>query len=89
MAITLLQERKKQRNLIFVLLIVIILGIFAVAWQGFILKPALSPPETSKVREIKINFEALKSPLLQELQVFEEISHLEEKIGRENPFLPY
>jgi hypothetical protein len=61
-------------------------------WQGVLkerfskIKEALTPsPEPKK---IEINLEVLKSPILKELQSFEEIKPFEGKIGRENPFLP-
>jgi len=89
MAITFLQQRKKQKRLIFVLLAVIIL-IFIVVWRGFLVKtkPVLVPI-ISEPPKIEINFEVLKSPILKELQPFEEINPFEEEIGRENPFIPY
>ena len=89
MAITFLQQRKKQKRLIFVLLAVIIL-IFIVVWRGFLVKPKpVLVPIISEPPKIEINFGVLKSPILKELQPFEEINPFEEEIGRENPFTPY
>ena len=89
MAITFLQQRKKQKSLIFVLIAVIIL-IFIVVWRGFWAKPKpVLVPMISEPPKIEINFEVLKSPILKELQLFEEIKPFEEEIGRKNPFLPY
>lgn len=89
MAITFLQQRKKQKRLIFVLLAVIIL-IFIVVWRGFLVKPEpVLVPIISEPPKIEINFGVLESPILKELQVFEEIKSFEEQVGRENPFVPY
>jgi len=99
MAITFLEEKKRQRYLIviFIILIVVIIGVI---WQSFFREREVIPgPEVVfKPPVIKINFEILKSPALEELQPFEPIPSLEEeiaatgkevKIGRDNPFLPY
>lgn len=53
------------------------------------MKPLPLPPEPERLPVIKINFEILQNPLLQEFQLFEEIPPLEEEIGRGNPFLFY
>ena len=91
MAITILETRKKQRNLIFVLA-AIALVIFLIIWQGSLTKkipPPISPAEAYKPPEVKIDWEVLTNPRLGELQPFPEISPWLEKIGRENPFLPF
>lgn len=88
MALTFLQPGKRQRYL-FPLLIVVIFGIAFVVWNYFLAKPEFPSFEPLPPPEIKINFELLKSPILDELQLFEEISPFEEEIGRENPFVPY
>ncbi|MDI6591444.1 MAG: hypothetical protein QME61_00655 [Patescibacteria group bacterium] len=85
MKIAFLEKRKKQKYLI---LTIIILTILMGIWYGFLLKPK-PLPKVFKPPEIKINFEVLKNPLLEELQPFEEIKPFEEKIGRENPFISY
>ena len=87
MAITFFQQRKKQKYLIGAF-IVMILAILVIVWQGFLLKPK-PPIKVLKPPEIKINFEVLKSPILESFQPFEEIPPFEEEAGRENPFLPY
>lgn len=91
MAITFFQQRKKQRYLILAF-ILIILVVLLLVWQFFLLeKPKPKPKiiEGPKPAEIKINFEVLKDPILEGLQPFEEIPPFEEKVGRENPFIPY
>ena len=92
MAITYIEQGKKQKKLIYVLIIVLLITGF-VLWQGVLKKPL------SKIREIKgpaaefkkieIDFKVLENPILKELQPFEGILPFGEKIGRENPFLPY
>lgn len=88
MVITFIEPGKRQKYLT-LLLIVVILGIVFLIWNYFLAKP--QPPSFKPLPppEIKINFEILKSPILDELQLFKEISPFEEEIGRENPFIPY
>ena len=90
MATTFPKEKKSKYYLILLLVIIFLLVIFFVVWRIFLAKPAtVSPSIVLKRPEIKINFETLKSPILKELQPFEEIKPFEEDVGRENPFLPY
>jgi len=95
MAITFLEKRKKQKYLVFSF-IILLLAILSVIWLGLIRKPIISPPPIIYTPpKIEINFEALRHPFLKESQIFEEIKSFEdtkfpeEKLGRENPFLPY
>lgn len=93
MAITFIEERKKQKYLIFIF-IGILLVIFIVIWQGFLKKEKPVFIEEKKERamifeKIKINFEVLDNPILKELQPFEKIPSFEGEKGRKNPFLPY
>ena len=90
MAIVFTKERKKQRYLILVL-VLLIFAILSAVWWGWIRKeegispgalPAYAPPK------VEINWGVLKDPQLKELQVFEEISPFEGEAGRENPFVP-
>ena len=97
MAIVYVQRKKVQRNLLLVFLAVL-LFIGFVVWQGFSSK-GFSPRQEETIKtpreEVKINFEVLKNPLLQALQPFSDIQPFKEstttneKMGRENPFLPY
>lgn len=103
MAIVYIQQKKVQRNLILALFaILLIAGL--IVWQGFFRKGEGVLPEATIVmprEEIKINFEIFKNPLFQSLQLFSDIQPfkeststlrgriIEEKLGRENPFLPY
>lgn len=90
MAITFLKDKKSKYYLILLLVIIFLLVILFIIWRAFFAGPAtVLPPTFLKQPEIKINFEIFKSPILKELQPFEEIKPTEEKVGRENPFLPY
>jgi len=87
--VTPFQEKKKQRYMI-VILIIAALCIFFVIWYKYFPKQKSSPrimPE--KPPKIEINYGILKSKILQELQLFEEIPPLSGDVGRSNPFEPY
>ncbi len=101
MAITFLKQQKIQKSLIFIFTAVILITIIVI-WQGFFKKETEVLPEEIFLplrKEIKINFEIFKNPVLEKLQPFTEIEpfketisvegEIEEKLGRENPFLPY
>ena len=89
MAVTFIEEQKKQRNFILVFVAVILITLF-VLWQGFLAKPAKKTPAVKPaMKEIKIDFSALKSPILKGFKPFEQIPEFLGKIGRENPFSPY
>ncbi len=95
MAISFIKEQKKQKYLIAVFAIVLLI-IGAVVYQNFfrgktnIIIPDIADEPVFKKAEI--NFEALENPILSQLQVFEEIKltpEVENSVGRANPFLPY
>jgi len=93
MAITFVEEQKKQKYL-FLLLIGLILLTFFILQREFLFKPKtlqpLMPTEVLQPKQIEINFEILRSPQLEMLEPFQSIiPSEEEEIGRENPFLPY
>ena len=94
MAITFLQEKKKQKYLIYIL-IMVFFAIFLTLWLGFfrktqIIPEELAPTEVSKSwQKIEINFKILEDPLFQDLKDFEKIPEFEGKVGRENPFIPF
>ena len=90
MAITFAQEKKTRYYLILLLITIVVLACLFFAWKIFFAKPTNVPSETAlKPPEIKINFEVLTNPILKDFQPFEDIKPTEEKVGRENPFLPY
>jgi len=90
MAITFLEQKKKQRYMAFTLGILILATAFIV-WLGFLRKsgtpvievPVIKPPE------VKIDWSALANPFFEKIQPVEEAKPLEGQAGRENPFLPY
>lgn len=94
MAITFLQEKKKQKYLIYVL-IMVFFAIFLTIWFGYFRKPPIipeeiAPTETAKSwQKIEINFKILEDPLFQDLKAFEKIPAFEGEVGRENPFIPF
>ena len=92
MAITFVEEKKRQKKLLFIFgaLLVITAGVLAI---GFLRK--MSPINidnqaiTSAFRKADIDFTILDNPVLKDLEPFEGIKSFEGKIGRDNPFLPY
>jgi len=91
MPIDFIQQRKKQKYLTLIVIALFII-ISVILWFGYFRKPELSLeaiPSLGVVKEIKIDFNVLENPFLQELQVFEKIPPFEGEIGRDNPFLPY
>ena len=94
MAITFIQKRKKQKYLILTFVILILVISFIVWFKFFKVEEAFPVVEEIPlgfIPRIKINFEVLENPILQEFQSFPEAPSLPapEQIGRENPFLPY
>lgn len=92
MAITFTQERKKQKYLMFALILTV-LAILLIIWWGFFLRKTSQsfeqPASTFTPAKIEIDWQTLKDPSLQALKSWEEIPSLEEETGRENPFIPY
>lgn len=100
MAITFLEQKEKQRNLILIFIGIVLIMAFII-WQGFFKEEKITPPEEflGVKKEIKIDFEVLKNPLLEEFQPFVKIKPFQvtppaegemvEELGRENPFIPY
>ena len=85
--------QQKKRNQILVLFFFGVLLITSIVlWQGFFKKGAvvLEPlPAALAQKKIEIRFDVLKGKELEELQVKPASSPLLEKIGRENPFVPF
>lgn len=92
MAITFIKERKKQKYLVWIF-VVVIAGILAVFLFGSLrdknIFQAFKPPALQPLPDITISFDFLKSEALKTLKPFEEIAPLREASGRQNPFLPY
>ncbi len=89
MAITFIQERKKQKYLFVIFILLILTIIFIFQLKPFAKTELTVSPQAFEAKKVRINLEALKNPAIEELQSFEEIPQFEEEIGRENPFLPY
>lgn len=91
MAIVFLEKRKAQKRLILVLIAVILITAVIIWWWGFREKKGLPTEKIiySHQKEVKIDFNLLKSQNLKDLQPFSEIKPLQIKEGRENPFLSY
>ncbi|MBL7156303.1 MAG: hypothetical protein ISS87_01760 [Candidatus Pacebacteria bacterium] len=83
---------KQERQSIFAVVFVIFIFLtFLVFFLGFFKKKGVNfaPPVTiPPAKRVEINFQILESPIVDGLEMMEEISLPEEK-GRENPFLPY
>jgi hypothetical protein len=98
MAITFLEKRKIQRRYIIIFGIVLLVTILVI-WRGFFVeKKPVFLGEVTKTKKVELDFKILENPILKELQPFEEIEpfreviveeEIIEKIGRENPFVPY
>ena len=100
MAITFLEERKVQRRYILIFLMIILITGWVI-WRGLFVKEQqqVFPAGVLKqVKKVEIDFKIFENPILQGLQPFEEIKTYEEeisggeaieKVGRENPFVPY
>ncbi|GAG05130.1 unnamed protein product [marine sediment metagenome] len=88
MAVTFQEQIKKQRNLIFVFVGLVLFTAVIVWWGQF---RQGEPPERAIIKRfarIKINFEILNHPLLAEFQLVNKIPKFEGEKGRENPFIP-
>lgn len=93
-----LQQRKKQKYLIGVVVVFLVLTVYVV-YTGFFKKAEEiattgeneAAVTTSFQKDIKINFDVFKNPILEQLEPFEEIPPLsgQEVAGRTNPFTPY
>lgn len=88
MAIVFFELAKKQRYLILVFFVVVLLtGI--VFWLGFLRKAGPGPIVVpSLIRKIEINLKTFESPILLKMGLYNEIPALEKGVGRSNPFLP-
>jgi len=93
MAITITQERKKQRYLILVFALMIFITLFIVWWGFSSGKENLFSSAVSSTvyvfPEIEIDWGLLEDISGKKFQPFEEISAFEGEFGRENPFTHY
>jgi hypothetical protein len=88
MAIVFSEKRKKQQYFIMVFVVVVILTAIVV-WFGILKKPnPQSALPTLPVKKVEIDFSIFGKEIFSNLELFKEISPLEQGFGRENPFLP-
>lgn len=81
----------KRRSYLSLFFLILAILVFILIWQGYLkikIKAPLGPPP-APLPKIEINYEILESPVLKDLQSFEEIKPFEGQAGRENPFVPY
>ena len=90
MPIVFLQQKQTQKKLT-VVFVLVLLSIVFVVWQGFSKETKSSQAGTIFLPhpEIKINYENLKAPILEQLIEFSEIRPFSGEIGRDNPFMSY
>jgi len=94
MSVDFVSEKKKQKYLIILFLIIVAIS-FLILWFGYLKeKGPVSVPVSMFVHnpycpEIKIDFSVLRSASLKDLQPFEEFVPFQGEKGRDNPFLPY
>lgn len=89
MAITFIQQKKRQKYLLIILGVLIAISSLVV-WQMFFAKQESTPVnKVLKKPEVKINFDALKNPIFDKLTPFKPITPFSEETGRDNPFSPY
>jgi hypothetical protein len=82
------EKKPKNKTLLYLILILIIIGIFIV-WKEVVSKDNTFRPMPSEMfRNIEINYQALEDSKIKDLIFFEEVVESEES-GRENPFESY
>lgn len=92
MAITFLEQRKKQQKLLPVLVGILMLILFIV-WWGFLREETISPVFEGSVpavqQKVGIDFDFLRNLNPEDFYTFEKVPPLEEEVGKENPFIPF
>ena len=90
MAITFLEQKKKQQKLLPILILAIIITSFVI-WSGFLREEEeviLEEIIPEMFQRINIDFQFLQDFVSEDFEPFEETPVFEEQIGRENPFIP-
>jgi hypothetical protein len=88
---TFTHQKKRDQILILLFFGALLLTSF-VLWQGFFKKSAAVPfstPGAIIVKKVEIRFDVLKGQELKGLKTQPTPSPLPEKMGRENPFVPF
>ncbi|MCP6719501.1 MAG: hypothetical protein KJI71_04735 [Patescibacteria group bacterium] len=88
MAIIFQEQVKRQRNLIYVFIALALLSAFIIFFAFYVRKEPSEELISRRFKKVKIDFEVLKSPLLEQLQLTEKTPLFEGEIGRDNPFVP-
>jgi len=89
MPISLLEQKKKQKFLLPILGVIILITLIVIL-RGFFKKPSIVPSSSISIgQKINIDWDTLKSPILETLESFDVIPPLSGSYGRKNPFLPY
>jgi len=87
MAITFIQQKKRQQYLLAALLVVALVTGF-VLWQGFIAKGGTGGPVVRPPQSVELRFEVLEGEALDKLDNPVEEVILPQDVGKGNPFLP-
>lgn len=87
MAITFKKRIRKQRNLIFVFLVLVSI-IILIVWRSQFFKEEPSTEFATGFKEIKLDFEIFENSFFKELQPIEKVPDFKGELGRENPFIP-
>lgn len=90
MAIPILEQRKRLRKLIPILVVTILITVLNF-WRGFWSKPEIPSPNIpqTQAKRVEIDWGVVKSQDLDNLDLFQGIPELEKEAGRKNPFEPY
>lgn len=93
MAIPILEQRKKLKKLIPILVVVILITALNF-WRGFAPKnqPPSPPPEGGapiETKKVEIEWATVKNKALDDLDLFPALPELTGEAGRDNPFNPY
>lgn len=90
MSINFSEKGNRQKYLIVFLILIILVTIFIlrknISETPIFISPGI---EVFLPQDIEINFEALKNPIIKELQLPEIEKPFDGKAGRENPFVSY
>jgi len=85
------QQKKKQRNLLIVGIIVILITV-GVLYFGFLQDKTVGIIEiepANSIKEVTIDTTVFENPFFAEDKPFEEVPAFEGSIGRENPLTPF
>ena len=94
MAITISQNKEKQRYLLLALILIIFVSLLIIWFRFFQKKeeavlPSLSPAVVYAIPQVKIDWQLLDDLRTRTFKPFEEISAFKGDLGRKNPFISY